>query len=116
MADDGVTDGQVLNCRADRVDPAGVLVPEDEGQVRRDGVGEPAVDDVQVGAAQPGAVDPDDDVVGPVAWGSGTSSSWGGCPYAWTLIAFMNSLPSPGPKHARGWSRYGRIPVAAPGD
>jgi hypothetical protein len=65
VADDGVTDGQVIDRRADRVDPAGVLVPENKGQIRRDGVGEPAVDDVQIGAAQPGATDPDDDVVRP---------------------------------------------------
>jgi hypothetical protein len=42
--------------------------------------GEPAVDDVQVGAAQPGAADPDDYVVWPGYLGSGTSSSRGGCP------------------------------------
>ena len=58
MADDGVADGQVLDRRADRVDPAGVLVAEDNGQLGRDDVGEPAVDDVDVGAAQPGAADP----------------------------------------------------------
>ena len=65
MADDRIADGQVLDRRADGVDPAGVLVAEDEGQVGRDDVGEPAVDDVQVGAAQPGAADPDDHVVRP---------------------------------------------------
>ena len=53
VADDRIADGQVLDRRADGVDPAGVLVAEDEGQVGRNDVGEPAVDDVQVGAAPP---------------------------------------------------------------
>ena len=65
VADDRVADGQVLDRRADGVDPAGVFMAEDDGQVGRDDVGEPAVDDVQVGAAQPGAADPDDDVLRP---------------------------------------------------
>lgn len=51
MADDGITDGQVLDRRADGVDPAFVFVPEDHGQLGRDDVGEPAIDDVDVGAA-----------------------------------------------------------------
>ena len=55
----------MLDRRADGVDPAGVLMAQDQGQVGRDGVGEPAVDDVQVGPAQPGAADPDDHVVRP---------------------------------------------------
>jgi hypothetical protein len=58
VADDRVADGQVFHRRADGVDPPGVLVAEDDGQVGRDDVGEPAVDDVQVGAAQPGAAKP----------------------------------------------------------
>ena len=66
MADDGITDGQVLDRRADGVDPTGVLVAQDHRQLGRDDIGEPAVDDVEVGAAQAGAADPDDDVVRPV--------------------------------------------------
>jgi hypothetical protein len=55
----------VLDRRADGVHPAGVFVAEDDGQVGRDDIGEPAVDDVQVGAAQPGAADSDDHVLRP---------------------------------------------------
>ena len=47
-------------------------------QLGWDDVGEPAVDDV-VGAVQPGAADPDDDVVRPGCLGPGTSSNCGGC-------------------------------------
>jgi hypothetical protein len=113
VADDGVTDGQVLDRWANGVDPAGVLVAEDNGQLGRDDVGEPAVGDVEVGAAQPGAADPDDDVVRPGCLGSGTSSTWGGCPYACTRIAFMGS-PFREPQRPPRWSRYGRGRVAAP--
>jgi hypothetical protein len=65
VADDRVTDGQVVHRRADGVDPAGVLVPEDQRQLRRDDIGEPAVDDMQIGTAQAGPADPDDNVIRP---------------------------------------------------
>jgi hypothetical protein len=40
-------------------------VTENQRQVGWDRVGEPAVDDVKIGAAQPGAADPDHHVVWP---------------------------------------------------
>lgn len=65
MADDRVANGHVFDGGADCVHPAGVLVPEDHRQWGRDGVFEPAIGDVQVGAAQPGAANPDDHVARP---------------------------------------------------
>jgi len=65
VANDRVTDSQVVHRRADGVDPAGVLVSEDQRQLRRDDIGEPAVDDMQIGTAQPGTTDPEDNVIRP---------------------------------------------------
>ena len=111
MADDGVTDGQVLDRRADRVDPAGVLVPENKGQIRRDGVGEPAVDDVQIGAAQPGAADPDDYIVLPGCQGFRHLVQLGSLPIGVQSDRFHGALLSGSPACAPVvaiWSRPGR--------
>jgi hypothetical protein len=63
VADHDVARRDLPDLRPDRLDHAGVLVAEDEGKVRRHGRGEPAVADVQVGPAEPGAGDPDEHVV-----------------------------------------------------
>ena len=63
--DDRVADGDVRHRGADLVDPAGVLVPEDVGQLHAALLGPLALLHVQVGAAQPGAADAHDDVVRP---------------------------------------------------
>ena len=63
MADDGVTDGDVVHRGADLVHPAGVLVAERQRQIGGPRWGEPPVADVHVGAAQPCPGDPHDHVV-----------------------------------------------------
>ncbi len=62
VQDHGVADGDVGDALADLVDPAGVLVADDVGQLGVHGLGPVAVDDVQVGAADAGAADLDDHV------------------------------------------------------
>jgi hypothetical protein len=65
VQDHRVTGLQMLNRRADRVDPAGVLVPQ-RVRERDVALGCPlAFDDVQVGPAQTGSADPDDHVERP---------------------------------------------------
>src|SRR3954465_4216515 len=62
MQDHRVTDREVGDAVAYRVDPAGVLVSQHIGQPGiLNGLPLP-LDDVQVGPADPGAADPDDDV------------------------------------------------------
>jgi hypothetical protein len=61
VRDDRVTDRDRRHGRPDLVDPARVLVPDDERQPRRREVPHP-LEDVQVCAAHAGAADADDDV------------------------------------------------------
>ena len=62
VQDDGVADGHVGHRRTDLMHPAGVLVPEDVGQRCAHRRVPLALDDVQVGAADPGPADLHDDV------------------------------------------------------
>ena len=62
VQDHGVADLDVRDPVADLVDPAGVLVADDVGQLRVHRGRPVAVDDVQVGAAHAGATDLDDHV------------------------------------------------------
>ena len=96
MADDGVTDGDVVHRGADLVHPAGVLVAERQRQIGGHRWGEPPVADVHVGAAQPCPGDPHDHVVRTGDVGSGTSSSRGAWPYSCNRSAFMLDLPRNG--------------------
>jgi hypothetical protein len=66
VQDHGVADGHVGDARADLVHPARVLVPDDVGQRRVLRLGPVAVDDVQVGAADPRAPDLHDHVERPL--------------------------------------------------
>jgi hypothetical protein len=69
MADHRLPNGHVLDRGADLVHPAGVLVAQGERQLGGHGRGEPAVPNVDVGAAHPGPSYPDDHIVRPVDGG-----------------------------------------------
>ena len=65
MQDHGVSDFDVGYTRSYLLDPAGILVAEYVGQQRAVRIldrGPLAFDDVDIGAAEPGGTDPDDDV------------------------------------------------------
>jgi hypothetical protein len=62
VQDHRVADRDVADAVADRVHPAGVLVADDVGQLRPHRLGPLAFEDVQVGAADPGAADLHDHV------------------------------------------------------
>ena len=69
--DDRVNDHRIArfdrrDTAADVLDPTGVLVPQDVGQLDLDLVLPDPLDDVQVRAAQTGAANAHDDVVGPL--------------------------------------------------
>jgi hypothetical protein len=69
--DDGIADRDVLDGRAHRVYPAGVLVAEDVGEPDMALVLPLAFDDVEVGPAQPGPADAHDDIERPGDFGLG---------------------------------------------
>ena len=62
MQDHRVAHCDVGDAVPDRMDPAGVLVPDDVGQLGVHRLGPVAVHDVQVGAAHTRTTDLDDDV------------------------------------------------------
>ena len=64
MADHRIADLEALDARADLLDPAGILMPHDIGKLHIHLAAPDALDDVQVGAANAGATDADDDVGG----------------------------------------------------
>ena len=74
MHDHLVALGDVGDRRADRVHPAGVLVADRVRQLDLGLLGPLALEDVQVGAAHPGAADLDDDVERAGRSRSGTSA------------------------------------------
>ena len=91
MEDDLVVDGDRRDRLPDRHDRAGVLVPDGVRQLDAALVRPLALDDVQVGAADAGRIDVDQDVERTFDVGSGTSSRLGGFSYSWTRTAFTQA-------------------------
>jgi len=63
MDDDRIADRNVANGRADRFDPAGILVADRVREARVKCGLEPALEDMEIRSADAGAGNPDDDVV-----------------------------------------------------
>ena len=78
MDDDRVPGTHAGHRVADRLHPARVLVAEGVGELDVDLVLPDPLDDVEVGAAEAGAADPDDDVVVSVdvGLGNGVDPQW----------------------------------------
>ena len=92
VQDHRVADGHVRDALADLVHPAGVLVADHVGKVGVHRLGPVAVDDVQVGAADAGAADLDDDVEGPLERRLRYVVDLGVLWYACTRTAFTGDL------------------------
>ena len=93
VADDRVADLDVGDAGADLVDPAGVLVAGDVGQLDAGLLRPLAFLDVQIGAAEAGGADLDDDVERTRIFGSSICSTLSASWYLCKRAAFMRPPP-----------------------